>query len=58
MKQLFAISMILVFITSCKKEISNSEGMNTYLANINEALQDSLPREDFTQLDFQKHFKP
>lgn len=54
MKKLLFISVILLGLVSCKKEINNNPGQSATLEKIRVQLKDSLTEIDFQLLDFNK----
>ena len=55
MKQLILIlSIVLVAIASCKKEVSVSSNDSLYLKTVMASLEDSMSEQDFQSLDFSK----
>lgn len=52
MKPIFLITLVLLFILSCKKEINNTVAIDQYISKVKEALADSMSAADFQKLDF------
>jgi hypothetical protein len=53
MKQVLCISLLLLLLTACKKEIKTFNS-NNYLESVKTALKDSVAANDYGQLDFDK----
>src|SRR5260221_14235285 len=54
MRHLTLITLALLLIVSCKKEISNKNNFSGYIENVKAALKDSLSTNDYSTLDFSK----
>jgi hypothetical protein len=55
MRHFILISLTLVLIVSCKKEINNTKNdFSGYLENVKAALKDSLSANDYASLDFNR----
>ena len=58
MKQILTLIILLMCITSCKKDLFITDKRNSgYLENVKFSLKDSLDENTFTTLDFSKAIK-
>ena len=54
MRRLTFITLTLLLIVSCKKEINSKNNFSGYIENVKTALKDSLSASDYATLDFSK----